>query len=197
MHITISPTYANSIIYMIEDLHLEPELVEQLLESGETSLSKIEKKAISYAKNGITTLKDAKQEEMFREEISKTIYKIFGMDSPAPVKREIDFILKWRLEYHFSDEMIVEACNRTMAHTHKGSFEYTDGILTNWYKKGALSKEAIEKLDEEHSKKQSSRFSKSKSSKSKKNKIQSHEYDFKDLEKKLVGSKKKKDKDEK
>ena len=194
LSITLSPAATGSIIYMVEDLRLDSDLIEYLLESGETSLSKIEKKAVAYAKAGITTLADAKQDEMFREEISKTIYKIFGEASPTPVKRELDLICKWHNDFKLSDEIIIEACHRTMAHTHKGSFEYTDSILTNWYNKGALSMEAIEKLDEEHSKKQSKSFSKGvKSSGKKSKKIQSHTYDFKELEKKLAKSNKKKD----
>ena len=192
LSITLSPEATNSIIYMVENLRLDSDLIEHLLESGETSLKEIEKQAVAYAKAGITTLEDAKQEEMFREKISKTIYKIFGEDSPAPVKRELDFICKWHNEFKFSDEIIIEACNRTMAHTHKGSFEYTDSILTNWYNQGALSMEAIEKLDAEHSKKQTSKFKKV-GKKSSKKKIDSHTYDFKDLEKKLNAAKKKGD----
>ena len=190
LSITLSPAATNSIIYMVEDLKLDSDLIEYLLESGETSLSKIEKKAVAYAKRGITTLEDAKQEEMFRGQITKAIYKIFGEESPTPVKREIDFIRKWHDDFKFSDEIIIEACHRTMAHTHKGSFEYTDSILTNWYNNGALSKEAIEKLDDEHSKKQSSKFNKKASKKASK-KIESHTYDFKELEKKLAKSNKK------
>ena len=191
LSITLSPAATNSIIYMVEDLRLDSDLIEHLLESGETSLSKIEKKAIRYAKAGITTLEDAKQDEMFREKIVGAIYKVFGEASPTPVKRELDFICKWHNDFKFSDEIIIEACNRTMAHTHKGSFEYTDSILTNWYNQGALSMEAIEKLDEEHQEKQTSKFKKS-GKKASKRKIESHTYDFKDLEKKLAKSNKKK-----
>lgn len=53
--------------------------------------------------------------------------------------------------------------------------------------------EAIEKLDDEHSKKQSSKFAKTSKKASKKKKIESHTYDFKELEKKLAQSNKKKD----
>ena len=192
LSITLSPAATNTIIYMVEDLRLDSDLIEYLLESGETSLSKIEKKAVAYAKAGITTLADAKQDEMFRGEITKAIYKVFGEESPKPVKRELDFISKWHSDFKLSDEIIIEACNRTMAHTHKGSFEYTDSILTNWYNQGALSMEAIEKLDEEHSKEQTSKFKGAKKSKAKsKKKIESHTYDFKELEKQLHASNKK------
>ena len=191
LSITLSPAATNSIIYMVEDLRLDSDLIEHLLESGETSLSKIEKKAVAYAKAGITTLEDAKQEELFRDKITKAIYKVFGEESPKPVKRELDFIGKWHNEFKLSDEIIVEACHRTMAHTHKASFEYTDSILTNWYNQGALSMEAIEKLDDEHSKKQSSKFKVS--SKKASRKVDSHTYDFNELEKKLAKSNKKND----
>ena len=50
LSITLSPAATNSIIYMVEDLRLDSDLIEHLLESGDTSLASIEKKAVAYAK---------------------------------------------------------------------------------------------------------------------------------------------------
>lgn len=190
--ITLSPAIVDIIIYIVEDLQLECELVEMLLEQKDTSLKQVEKQAVAYAKHGILTLEDAKRDMLFREKITKSIYKVFGIETSAPVKREIDFISKWHSEFGFDDDLIIEACNRTMANTHKGSFEYTDSILTNWYNKGAMSIKDVEKLDKEHSKKQDEKYSGMKSpqkSKKKKN-ILRHEYDVKELEEQLLKKRK-------
>ena len=34
-------------------------------------------------------------------------------------------------DFGFSDDIILEACNRTMEHTHTASFPYADKILLN------------------------------------------------------------------
>jgi DNA replication protein DnaD len=53
--------------------------------------------------------------------------------------------------FGFSDEIIVEACNRTILRTQKPDFKYTDKILENWFKKDVKSHTDIVKLDEDFS----------------------------------------------
>ena len=45
---------------------------------------------------------------------------------------ELEYIRKWTDEYGFTLDVILEACNRTIANTHKADFKYTDSILRNW-----------------------------------------------------------------
>ena len=44
-------------------------------------------------------------------------------------------------------EIIVEACNRTIANTHQPDFKYTDSILKNWIAKGVHHLSDITKID--------------------------------------------------
>ena len=78
-----------------------------------------------YFEKDIRTLKELKDYLKLQKDISKSIYKAFGLDVPArPIKREMSYITKWTDELDFSDEFIIEACNRSAAHasTNSGKF---------------------------------------------------------------------------
>lgn len=194
---TLASSDINSILYMLDGLGFGTEFIEYIMEtcisSGHRTLSHIERQAIEYARKGISTIEEAKTDENLRRAIFKSIYKIFGLAPKAPVKREIDYITKWTNSYGFSDEIILEACNRTMEHTHTGSFQYTDTILTNWFNLNAKSMDAIKKLDAAHTEEMSNTFKAKVSSRPKKSKtFEQRTYDYKELEKKLRASQNKK-----
>ena len=191
---TLTSADINSILYMLDGLGFGTEFIEYIMEtcisSGHKTLSHIERQAVEYAKKGISTIDDAKTDEKLRRAIFKSIYKIFGLAPKAPVKKEITYVTKWTDEYGFTDEIILEACNRTMEHTHTGSFQYTDTILTNWFKNSAMSMEAIEKLDNAHSEEISKSFRpKVSSSHPKKAKsFDQRTYDYDELERQLIAN---------
>ena len=54
---------------------------------------------------------------------------------------------KWLKTYNLNIDIILEACKRTVMQTSKQSFNYTDSILTSWYKDGVKSLEDIIALD--------------------------------------------------
>lgn len=196
---TLNSSDINSILYMLEDLGLGCEFIEYIMETcistGKRSLAYIEKQAVEYTKKGISTIEEAKTEEKLKRAIFKSIYKIFGLAPKAPVKRDISFITKWTDEYGFSDEIIIEACNRTMARTHTGSFEYADGILTNWYKHNAKSLTEIKQLDDVHTEEMNKSLKPKMKTVSRTKKEKSFEqrtYDYKELEKQLIANRDKK-----
>lgn len=195
---TLTSTDINSILYMLDGLNFGTEFIEYIMEncisSGHKTLSYIEKQAIEYAKKGISTIDEAKNDEKLRREIFKSIYKIFGLTPKTPIKKEITYVTKWSDEYGFSDEIILEACNRTMEHTHSGSFQYTDTILTNWFKNSAMSMDAIKQLDNMHSEEISKSF-RPKLSSSRQKKAKSFDqrtYDYDELERQLIANRDKK-----
>ncbi len=191
----------NCILYMIDGLCFDADFIEYIMESciseGHSSLPYIEKKAVEYAKKNISSIEEAKADEKLREGISKTIYKIFGQNPTVPVRKEIAYITKWTDTYGFSDEIIVEACNRTMERMHNGNFGYTDGILTNWYTNNVKNMNDIEKLDKLHSEQMTKVYEKNISFVSKKpvktasstktkQSFEQRTYDYKELERKLI-----------
>lgn len=195
---TLTSTDINSILYMLDGLNFGTEFIEYIMEicisSGHKTLTYIERQAVEYAKKGISTIDEAKTDEKLRRAIFKSIYKIFGLAPKAPIKKEVTYVTKWADEYGFSDEIILEACNRTMEHTHTGSFQYTDTILTNWFKNSAMSLEAIKKLDNAHSEEVSKSFRpKVSSSHPRKGKsFDQRTYDYDELERQLIANRDKK-----
>ncbi len=193
---TLTSNDINSILYMLEGLNFDVNFIEYIMEtcisSGHKSLSAMEKQAVAYAKKGISSALEAKEDQQLRKAVFKSIYKIFGFEEQTPAKRDLSFVKKWTGEYGFSDELIIEACNRTMAKTHSGSFEYTDGILTNWFKNKAKTMADVEILDNAHSKKMEETYNnKASFSRPKKKKTASfeqHDYDFDELERQLSAS---------
>ena len=86
-------------------------------------------------------------------------------------------------------DMIQEACSRTIMQTGQPSFQYAHKILTGWFKKGALTPEAVQALDVQHQKRsQDSSRSRTQAPKSPNrfNNFQQRNYDFKELEKQLL-----------
>ncbi|MFR5618138.1 MAG: DnaD domain-containing protein [Clostridium sp.] len=62
----------------------------------------------------------------------------------APAEREI--IDTWS-DYGFSDEIIEQACKRTVLQTGGTNLNYITSILKDWHKKGVLTLADIEKCD--------------------------------------------------
>lgn len=185
----------NSIIYMAKDLNMDIDFVEYfidvMIDKGVKSLRKIEQEMVKLASNGIFNKADYKKNELIKSNIFKAINKIFGMDSSTPAKRNVELVQKWCDEFNFGEDIIIEACHRTMANekvTH-GRFNYTDGTLTNWFNAKVKTLEDIKPLDEEH-RKQNERLktvvgpaaSKSKK-RANKPEMETHTYDLDSLEK--------------
>lgn len=144
----------NKIAYFYEDLHFSADLIEYLLEHcatiGNRSIRYIESVAISWADKGITTVEQAMaQGQHYRREYF-TILKAFGISNRMPIDTEVDYMRKWLDEYHFTTEVISEACQRTIAKTGNPVFAYADTILKNWKEHGILAKRDISALDNLH-----------------------------------------------
>ena len=98
---------------------------------------------------------------------------------------------KWMKELGFSLELITEACNRTIKTIHKISFEYADGILSDWKKKKVLSVADLEPLDAQHRTEKTSadtpdRRKAGSGSSNRFHNFPKHNYNIKELEKKLI-----------
>lgn len=160
---TLNSNDVNSILYMIDGLNLSSDFIEYLMEmcisSGNNTLGSIEKSAVNYYKRGITTIDDIKFDTKIRKSIYKSVFKIFGLTDQNAAKKDVNYISKWTETYNFSEDIIVEACNRTIEHTHTASFPYADTILKGWYNNGITELSQVEQLDEEHAKEVSEKFS--------------------------------------
>lgn len=151
---TLTPNDLDKLAYFYETLNFSEELIEYLLEHcasmGKRTLRYIESVAVSWAEQHITTVEQAKTRgSHFREEYYQII-KAFGIRNRNPVDMEVDYMKKWLEEYHFSVDIVCEACQRTIKNTGNTSFPYADSILKNWKEHGIVTKKDIAVSDTLH-----------------------------------------------
>ena len=151
----LKPMDLQLILYLYEELHFSAELIMYLYEycvsKGKKNASYIEAVALTWAEEGIDTEEKAKEATATYNEHFNAVNKAFGLNrSPGQIERQ--YITKWIEVFGFTDDIITEACNRTILRTQKPDFKYTDRILETWYKKNAKSMTDITRLDEEFSK---------------------------------------------
>ena len=151
----LKPMDLQLILYLYEELRFSAELIMYLYEycvsRGKKNASYIEAVALTWAEEGIDTEEKAKEATATYNEHYNAVNKAFGLNR-APGQIERQYITKWIEVFGFSDDIITEACNRTILRTQKPDFKYTDKILETWYKKNAKTMSDIARLDEEFSK---------------------------------------------
>lgn len=152
----LSATETESMIYFYETLEMSAELIEYLIEycveNGHKSMHYIQTVALSWHKQNIKTVTEAKANSVLYSKNSYSVLNAFGIKGRAPAASEITYIKKWNEEYGFSLDIILEACNRTMNAIHQPNFEYTDSILKNWLSKNVKSLQDIIALDADYQK---------------------------------------------
>lgn len=140
--------------YLYDGLSMSAELLEYVVEycvqGGHSSIRYIETVAISWHEKGFRTIDDAKSYAVSFSKDSFAVMKAFGLNDRKPGDVERDFMDRWFRTYGFTKELVIEACNRTLAATHDPSFPYADKILEGWKKAGVRSMEEVRKLDEQH-----------------------------------------------
>lgn len=191
---TLNATDINTILYLYDVLGFSTDLIEYLIEycvsKGHTSIRYIEKVALAWADSNIATVADAKQASSLHSQAYFSVMRALGISGRNLVPSETSMIEKWKSEYGFSNELIEEACKRTISSIHQPSFEYTDSILSNWHKKQIKSLDDIAKLDAEHQSKKKAAVQTAgatgASSKNKFNNFSQRSYDYDQLEKMLL-----------
>lgn len=192
---TLSAVDIDTITYFFDTLHMSAELIEYLIEycveNGHKSMHYIQKVALSWNEQKITTVSDAKASTVMYNKNCYSVLNAYGIKGRAPAASEITYIKKWNEEYGFTLDIILEACNRTMNTIHQPNFEYTDTILKNWQSKNVHYLKDIEALDADYLKsKEQKKAQATKPDKhiktTKFNNFDGRSYDMNDLERKLV-----------
>ena len=185
----LSASEMKTILFFSDKLGFSVDLIDYLIqycvEKGKKDFRYIEKVAISWAQEGITTPKQAAR---CTHKYDKTVYDIMKAlgKSSAPTKAEADYAIKWIKEYCFTSDIIMEACERTVLATDKHRFEYADSILTSWYKGNVHRKADIKALDEAYSKKKSEKQVYSYAGQF--NQFMQTNYDFETLEQEILSN---------
>lgn len=185
----LSASEIKTILFFSDRLKFSSDLIDYLIqycvEKGKKDFRYIEKVAISWAEEGITTPKQAARAAKKYDKVVYDIMKALGRTS-APTKTEADYAIKWTKQYGFSTDIIMEACERTVLATDKHRFEYADSILTSWYKNNVHHKADIKLMDDAFVKRKSA--VRMPAAASQFNQFMETEYDFDALEKELLSN---------
>lgn len=187
----LSPSEIKTILFFTDRLHFSEDLIDYLIQycvgKGKKDFRYIEKVAISWAEEGISTPAQAAKAAKY-DKIVYDVMKALGK-SGVPTKAEAGYALKWINEYGFTQDIILEACRRTVMATDKHRFEYADSILNSWKKKQVRQKADIQNLDEAYAKSKNS-ASRSNSSPASRgfNQFPQRSYDFDALEKEILSN---------
>ena len=186
----LTPSEIKTILFFTDVLHFSDDLIDYLLqycvERGKKDFKYIEKVAVNWAEEGITT---PKQAQKFSTRYDKNVYSIMNSlgRSTAPTAKELEFINRWTREYGFSTDIILEACERSSLATDRHRFEYAEGILSSWKNAGIHHKADIQQADATYQKKKATKPTPAASS-NRFTQFAQNSYDFAALEKEILSN---------
>lgn len=141
----IASLYAN--------LMLSPEYILALLayfRGQGKNLRYIEKAAYSFIDDGVDSAEALEEKlralEKF-EGFAGEIRRLFGLGVRSFIDRERNMLRTWLEEYHYGEDIVKQAYERTVKNTGKASLSYANSILKSWHEAGIKTVEDIEKLD--------------------------------------------------
>ena len=148
--------------YWSRQLHFSADLmidlVDQCVSSGITDIAQLHDCALAWHAADVRSSQDARScmkqhlEEKSRAaedtRLQEAVCRAFGIAGRKLNDAECAQIAKWSREWHFSAELICEACRRSVANTHRSSFEYADTVLRNWHSANISDSEGVRAYDD-------------------------------------------------
>ena len=187
----LTPSEMKSILFFTDVLHFSDDLIDYLLQycvdRGKKDFKYIEKVAVNWAEEGIST---PKQAQKYSAKYDKNVYTIMNQlgKNGTPTPKEMEYINRWTKEYGFSTDIIIEACERTVMATDRHRFEYAEGILSSWKRENVHHKADIRKIDDIYQKRRQNTGAKQTASANKFNQFTQNNYNFDELEKELLSN---------
>lgn len=198
---TLSHTEMDAITYFYETLGMSADLIEYLIEycveNNHKSIHYIKKVALSWYEQKITTIAEAKCNTVFYNKDYYAVLNAYGIKGRAPAAAETAFMKRWYEEYGFSQDIVLEAVNRTMNTIHQPSFDYTESILKDWFQKDVHKMGDIAAVDAAYMSRKEQKAKAKTDARQKRNpagnapnnkfnNFDSRSYDMEDLERKLL-----------
>lgn len=186
----LTPSEIKTILYFTDVLRFSDDLIDYLIQycvdRGKKDFKYIEKVAVNWAEEGITTPKEA---QSTASRYDKNIYAIMnGLGkSGSPTARELEYIGRWLKDYGFSTDIIIEACGRTVLATDKHRFEYAESILSSWKRQNVHHKSDILRIDDMYQQRKKAPAP-AKPSANRFNQFTQNQYDFDALEQELISN---------
>ena len=156
----VKPSEIQLVLYFYESLGFSAELILYLYDycvsRGKKNNAYIEKVALSWAADGISSAAEAKAAIDAYNENHTAVMKAFGLNR-APVPAELNYLQRWFDTFGFSADMVAEACNRTILSINKPDFKYADRILSSWYEQQVKTASDLQNYDRGHLKSSATR----------------------------------------
>lgn len=188
---TLSPADFKSILYIHLELGYSMDmldvLLEYCLERGKKEMRYIEKTAMGWYEQGISTVTQARKGAGKYDQTIYTIMKALGKNG-IPTAKEVDYINKWTGNYGFSMDVIVECCTKTVLAVDTHRFEYADRVLSNWKEQNLYSLKDIKEAEKAYRNRSRTSAATNKSTTGKFNQFPQHDYDFEALEKEILSN---------
>ncbi|MCI9083220.1 MAG: DnaD domain protein [Lachnospiraceae bacterium] len=148
----LTSTDMQKLLFWYDNLSFSVDLIVYLMEyciaGGHSSLHYMDKVAMNWKAEQIQTVEQAKRSSQVHSQLHYAVLKALGIQGRSLIPAEFAFIEKWSREYGFAQDMITEACSRTILAIHQPSFEYTDRILMSWKHQNIHTPADIRKADE-------------------------------------------------
>ncbi len=188
----LSATDLQTIYFFSETLKMSDDLIDYLfqycIERGKSDFHYIEKVAINWVENGIKTPAQAKEFSYKYAKIVYTVMKALGK-ATIPTEEEASYVHTWSKDLGFTDDIILEACKRSVTGTDKNRLQYADTILKSWKNSQVITMKDVEKLDEDFKKRKApSTTQKPTYKKGSFYQFEQRDYDFDALEKQLLSN---------
>lgn len=195
---TLSPSEVETYISWKKDFNFSSELILILIEfcasKGKTNFRYIEKVAIAWSEMKIKTVDDAQNYIRKTEDkwgTYREILKFLGIRNTDIMKPQEDMLEKWTSTYNYSLDIIKKACDICFQRLNRADFKYIDGILSSWNKDNLKTLQDIEKKEASFKSSSSKKvYNNSKNNNKPKlrfDNFKGRDYDYDDLEKKLLG----------
>lgn len=186
----LTPSEMKTILYFTDVLRFSEDMIDYLLQycvgKNKKDFKYIEKVAVNWAEEGITTPEQAQRKACLYDKNVYSVMKELGKNS-APTPKEAEYVARWTGEYGFDNDIIFEACERTVMATDKNRFEYAERILRSWHEQNVHHKADIEKIDELHRQRRKNAPA-SRQTTNRFNQFAQNPYDFEALEKELLSN---------
>lgn len=185
----LTPSEIKSILFYSDVLGFSSDLIDYLIQycvdRGKKDFKYIDKVAVSWAEEGVTTPKQAQRHANKYDKCVYTIMNELGKTG-SPTAKEMEYINRWTKEYGFTTDIILEACERTVLATDKHRFEYAEGILSSWKNQNVHHKSDIQRMDDLYQKRKSA--PRQAGTTNRFNSFTQNNYDFEALEKQLLSN---------
>lgn len=118
-------------------------LVDYCVQNGNANIRYMEKVALDWHEKNLNTMEKAKEYLKKMNKDYRNIFKALGIDREL-TELDIELFEKWENIYGFSNELILEACDKAILTASKPTLKYVNGILENWHRDGIKTLEDVE-----------------------------------------------------